>query len=228
MKKHNFTLIELLVVIAIIAILAGMLLPALSKARDKAKEINCINNLKQIGTATLLYMGDFEEYMPIGNGASTYWGAELLKYANNKALFYCPMDATRSVADWLPTKPSLISYGYNWLGLGHSVASYPNPFTGTTGAFSAKLSRIKQPSETFICVDTYRTNDATLGGYAFVAPANDVGATRVERPYWRHGNRSNLVFVDGHAKGMITAELTTADKPGNVNIDKYKYFSPLR
>ena len=110
-KKHAFTLIELLVVIAIIAILAAMLLPALAKAKSKALRVQCLNNCKQIGTATLIYLGDFNDTYPCGTRITspssvddpTGWPVLLLHYmgttasTNQPKIYACPSERSAPV-----------------------------------------------------------------------------------------------------------------------------------
>lgn len=96
-NKQSFTLIELLVVISIISILAGLLLPALSSTRRRAKLIQCMNNLKQIGTSFASYMIDYKDIFPVAAQKPTINSEPriadvLLAYAGNKNVFKCPVD----------------------------------------------------------------------------------------------------------------------------------------
>jgi len=116
--RKGFTLIELLVVIAIIAILAAILFPVFAKAREKARQSSCANNMKQLALGSAMYVQDFDEKFPSGNtgglfGASNVtnpdgWAAQIFPEIRSTGVYKCPDDSTTGTAPLVP-----ISYAYN-------------------------------------------------------------------------------------------------------------------
>ena len=189
MKRRFFTLIELLVVIAIIAILAAMLLPALNRARDRSKTVNCVSNLKQLGQALLLYSGDWNGFAPPANyGAAVepIWCTTLKEkgYLHGDALLTCPSQASA---------PSIGIYPH--YGINHRVVR-----SHTEGV---RLSSIR--TATLLAADTWianvRNNPDTSSGYYTFSRSyvydSDGGAFQGV-PASRHGGRTNFLWVDGH------------------------------
>ena len=181
-EKRAFTLIELLVVIAIIAILAAILFPVFAKAREKARAISCISNMKQIGTGLAMYNQDYDELMPSAfinidpiNGGDVNvipFDSQIMPYIKSVAVFACPSDGSPHDSGnfwdgtYKVTKPKR-SYGY----VGHINDLQANGEDNNTGMSSwgqgNSLASIDSPADTVSIVESWNTasgsGDSVMG-----------------------------------------------------------------
>lgn len=202
-RRRTFTIVELLVVVAIISVLAGMLLPALEQAYTSARQVQCANQLKQVGTATEMYAGDNGDYFPLA-----HWFEPLVSRSHSLGPYLDLANKWEWQRDTVLTCPALkticpppASASGQWRRTYTLSAGLPADSYHATAA--KKLTAVKQPGQTVFFFD------GAYDGNWYMAignKGNTAGGVR-----YPHANRENISYVDQHVKPETVLLWTAAE-----------------